>query len=409
MKKKANILYITFDGICDSLGRSQVLPYLVGLSKEYNITILSAEKPKVLQEHNNLVQSIVNKNSIKWVYTEYFNKPPIIGPYLLKRKITQIANQLQQTDNYDVIHCRSYLSAMVGLYLKRKYRVKFIFDMRGFWADERVDGKIWDRKKPIYNFIYSYFKKQEKVLLQSADYIVTLTHSAKEIIHGWKYINGENLKIQVVPCCVDLDKFNQDKIDLQKAIDYKNELKISDSDFILSYLGSIGTWYMLNEMLDFFKELLLEKPAAKFLFISKEKASVIRACKEKNIDLDKIIIKPVAYDDVPTLLRLSDASIFFILPVFSKKASSPVKQGEIMAMGIPIICNSGVGDTDFVIEKYNAGILVDEFTNIDYSQSIKKFENTQFNKEEIKRGADEYYALEKGVEKYNNIYKSIVE
>ena len=35
----------------------------------------------------------------------------------------------------------------------------------------------------------------------------------------------------------------------------KETLGISDDDFVISYLGSIGTWYMLPEMLDFFKKL----------------------------------------------------------------------------------------------------------------------------------------------------------
>ena len=39
------ILYITFDGITDPLGRSQILPYLAGLSKMgHTIHILSQEK-----------------------------------------------------------------------------------------------------------------------------------------------------------------------------------------------------------------------------------------------------------------------------------------------------------------------------------------------------------------------------
>jgi hypothetical protein len=50
-------------------------------------------------------------------------------------------------------------------------------------------------------------------------------------------------------------------------------------------------------------------------------------------------------------ISLFDTSIFFIRPTYSKKASSPTKQGEIMAMGIPLICNYGVGDTDEIVKK----------------------------------------------------------
>lgn len=408
MGNPLKILYITFEGICGSLGRSQVLPYLVGLSKKsYKVTILSAEKPKEYKAYEQIVQSIVSENGINWVRVEYFNKPPIIGPFLLKQKITKKAEQLHLREKFDVVHCRSYLSSMIGMFLKQKYDTKFIFDMRGFWADERVDGKIWNRKNPVYNIIYQYFKKQEKKLLLNADYIVTLTHTAKEIIHNRGDVNGKKLKIKVVPCCVDLNKFVVQKVNLQKKESYKTKLQISDTDFVLSYLGSMGTWYMLNEMLDFFKVLEQENENAKFLFISKEKDLIEKTCTAKNINLDKIIVQAVSYDDVPTLLSLSKVAIFFILPYFSKKASSPVKQGEIMAMQIPIICNSGVGDTDYVINKYHAGVLVNNFTEKDYKKAINNYYNTTFSKQEIRKGAEEFYGLENGVESYSEIYLQV--
>ena len=45
------ILYITYDGIMDPLGQSQVMPYLTGLaSLGTDITLLSFEKPQSLRD-----------------------------------------------------------------------------------------------------------------------------------------------------------------------------------------------------------------------------------------------------------------------------------------------------------------------------------------------------------------------
>ena len=43
--------------------------------------------------------------------------------------------------------------------------------------------------------------------------------------------------------------------------------------FLISVL--LGTWYMLDEMLDFFKILLRKNISAKFLFITKDKPDQI--------------------------------------------------------------------------------------------------------------------------------------
>ena len=34
--------------------------------------------------------------------------------------------------------------------LKKLFGIKFIFDMRGFWADERIDGEIWKNDSAIF-------------------------------------------------------------------------------------------------------------------------------------------------------------------------------------------------------------------------------------------------------------------
>ena len=37
------------------------------------------------------------------------------------------------------------------------------------------------------------------------------------------------------------------------------------------------------------------------------------------------------------------------MPSFSKKASCPTKMGEIMNLGVPVICNKGVGDVEEIM------------------------------------------------------------
>ncbi|MFI5206333.1 MAG: glycosyltransferase, partial [Candidatus Paceibacterales bacterium] len=178
------------------------------------------------------------------------------------------AFELHKTKNFKIVHCRSYISALVGMDMKEKLGVKFVFDMRGFYADERLDGGIWKLSNPVYRLVYDYFKQKEKEFLSAADYTVTLTQKAKDIIHRWNDISGQPVPIQVVPCCADLELFSQKSVDKALLEQLRQKFKLSGNEFVLSYLGSVGTWYMLDEMLDFFKCLLQSKPDAWFLFIT---------------------------------------------------------------------------------------------------------------------------------------------
>ena len=389
------VLYISYDGMTDNLGQSQVIPYLKGLSElGYSFTLLSCEKPENYTNNKTLIQELLNESKIEWIPLMYHKSPPILSTafdlYKIQTKAISLYNELK----FDIVHCRSYLPSLVGLRLKKKYGVKFIFDMRGFWADERIDGNLWNIKNPIYKLIYNIFKRREKSFLQESDYIISLTQNGKKIISSGELGYQVNTPIQVVPCCVDLDLFN-----------IKERKKIK-GEFILSYIGSIGTWYMLDEMLDFFKILNTIKTNAKFLFITREpKQYVLDRCIAKKIDVNSIIIKSAERNEVPAYIAQSDASIFFIKPVFSKRASSPTKQGEIMAMGVPIICNTKVGDTEYVVEKYNSGILINSFVLSAYKKAIDELLNLDFKSADIRNGAQDFYSLTRGIENYDAVYK----
>ena len=386
----------------DPLGQSQVIPYLKYLSKEFEIHLFSFEKPN----NKDLVykiKSILKNNNIIWTPIPYTKSPPFISKIYDILKFFLIVNKNFKIHHPKLFHCRGhYITSLIGLRFCKQRKVKYVFDMRGFWADERVDGKIWSLDNFIYKKIYNYFKSKEKEFLQFSDYTISLTESGKKEILSWNLPNQS--KIKVIPCCTDENLFQTKNIQNVRA-----ELGYNKDDFLISYVGSVGTWYMLDEMLDFFKCLKTKKPKAKFLFITKDNPQfILEKVKNKKIDISSIKIQPSSREMMPSYIGVSNFSIFFILPVFSKKASSPTKMGEIMNLGIPIICNSGVGDVDEIMDKSMPELIVKDFSNKEYERVIDLITNNyQPNQKTIIETSHSYYSLEKGVEKYKEVYKEI--
>jgi hypothetical protein len=168
---------------------------------------------------------------------------------------------------------------------------------------------------------------------------------------------------------------------------------------------------MTKEMMQFCKLLLNKKPEARFLFISNNNhEDIIAAAAEFDIPADKIMVKMGKRHEVPVLLSFSNYSLFFIKPCYSKLSSSPTKHGEIMAMGIPVIANSGVGDVKEIIEKYKAGFVLDEFTPAAMNAVVDKVcdNNIVFNKDELRAGARDFYNLDKTLLTYITVYKTVL-
>lgn len=391
----------------DPLGQSQVLPYIAGLTKKgYTFHLISFEKHDRYLKHKNHIHKYCEANNIHWHPQDYHVEGGLKKTIRQVRKMNKVAFYLQKRHQFSIVHCRSYIAALAGLKLKRKFGVKMLFDMRGFWANERVDGKIWNLDSKIYRAIYNYFKRKEIQFFKKSDYTISLTTNGMNEIRSWEALKGTDVKIKVIPCCVNLELFDPTKIDAAQKSALKNSLNINEADFILGYVGSIGTWYMLPEMLDYFKVLKSIKASAKFLFVTGEKPEyILQEAIKKDLKPDDFIITSVLHDQVPIHISLFDQSVFFIRPSYSKKASSPTKQGEIMAMGVPLVCNSGVGDTDEIVLKYNSGKVISEFTDEEYRKVIE--ENTVFDSEEITKGAKDYFALEEGVIRYLSVYKAI--
>lgn len=393
MKK---VLYISYDGMTDPLGQSQVLPYLSGLTRKgHTIHLISFEKKDRYQELGQEIQSYCDQNNIHWYPEWYTSNPPILATLNDVRKCWNRAKSLQEQYAFDIVHCRSYIAALIGQRLKKKFNVDFLFDMRGFWADERVDGKIWNLSNPLFKQVYQFFKKKEKSFLFNADAVVSLTKKAKSEMITWDVTPDLATKTTVIPCCADLDLFKTGR-----------NAAPQNTPFILGYIGSIGTWYMLDEMLDFFKVLKQQKPTAVFHFATKEnRENIIKIAKAKGLSETDFKVESFKHSDVPKFIETLSASVLFILPTYSKMASCPTKLGELMAMGVPVICNAGVGDTETIVVESSAGALVHSLDEVGYMEAINQLSNFDFIK--ATNGAQRIFSLENGVESYHKIYSTI--
>lgn len=423
-----NVLYLSYDGLTDPLGQSQILPYIKGLSEEgYIFTLITFEKPERFKAGRERIEKICAASHIDWHPLAYTKNPPVLSTLYDIDKLQKKAEDLHTTKKFTLVHCRSYITSLVAVRLKANCKIPFIFDMRGFWADERVDGKIWNLRNPIYKTVYKYFKKKERTFLEQADAVVSLTHAGKDEIENWfnenpifggneNYYNYDRTaailkKTTVIPCATDLEHFDLSRISSNKRKWLGAVYGIDPDHEYLGYVGSLGTWYMAEEMLDLYYHLLQTRPKIRFLILSHDDLEGLRAKADKlNIPRSFIVQISAERKDVPALMSMMAASVFFILPAYSKKASSPTKQGELMAMGIPVICNDHVGDTGSIVRKYNSGYVTKDFNLMDFQTISENWEEiVRLNHDNIRAGAKEYFSLDKGVEAYREIYEKVLD
>nr|WP_254659555.1 glycosyltransferase [Mucilaginibacter sp. PPCGB 2223] len=392
----------------DSLGESQVISYLKELSKKgFKFTIISFEKKKAFEQKKHAIQKITDECNILWCPAMYTKKPPVISTLFDLWKMKKMAAALEKEHQYDVVHCRSYIAAMAGLYLKKitKGKIKFIFDMRGFWIEERVEGGMWDLKKPLFKIVYSFFKSQEQKFYQQSDKIVSLTDAGKGYIVKAEGINEK--KIGVVPTCVDFELFKL--TDLQQRNDLKKQLKIDADAKVFVYAGAVGGSYTTDLILKVYYYYKLYFKHTHLLLLAKDSlnADSLVTLDELEIKPDEITIIQSPFREVYRYLNIGSLGYVFYAKGWSNIARSPTKMGEYLACGLPTLVYGDIGDVNklkndleiFITGDISQGSCFGLFAEIEKSTKAPQIMRSE---------AYEYCSLEKGVKFYDNIYHELM-
>ncbi len=96
--RTTEVLYLSYDGLTDQLGQSQILPYLCGLSaRGFSITIVSFEKPERFATGRQEIETLCTSNGLRWVPLLYHRRPPVLSTlydlFVLRRVVKNAAPQ----------------------------------------------------------------------------------------------------------------------------------------------------------------------------------------------------------------------------------------------------------------------------------------------------------------------------
>lgn len=397
MKLIVNILYISYDGILEPLGQSQVLAYLENLAVENKIILISFEKAIYIKDQSlkEAIKMRLRAFNVTWIPLRYHKWPSVIATAVDVAAGIFVATYISLVRRPQIVHARSYVPALIALVIRRTTGAKFVFDMRGFWADERTDGGLW----PPGGRLYRLTKWFERQFLVAADHVVTLTYSSLDPLRAMQPEVKKSLPITVIPTCVDLNRFSPVSIMRTRE------------EFTVGYVGSLGTWYLLDEMLAVFKALQGFRREAKLLFVNRnEHAKIEAAAADHGIDYSRIEMISAVFSDVPSLINRMDVGLMLIKPCFSKVASAPTKLAEYLGCGVPCFGNVGIGDTGEILEVNRVGVALQSFDLSAIDDAVERMlllVDDPLIGLRCRATAQTFFSLDDGAKKYARIYASL--
>ena len=395
-------LYICYFGLREPLVQTQVLPYLRQLAAaDIQVHLLTfephfADSWTTAELGSN--RSVLLQQGIRWSALPYHKRPSLPATLYDILAGARFATALARRESINVLHARAHVPMAMALLAQRRTPLKLIFDIRGLMAEEYVDSGIWKKRSLPFRLV----KALERTGIRRADQIVVLT----ERLRAWIIANGLKPanQIQVIPCCVDFGRFR----------DAAAPETPDSNKFEVVYAGSLLGLYLVEEMGRFFKALKALRPDA-FLRIlsvsapSHGKAALTRAgLTERDFE-----ITAATPDQVPTHLERAQLGISFRKPTFAQIAASPTKIPEYLAAGLPVICNSGIGDTDELVEREKVGVVIQNFDQGSYETAAAKAVEIAADpriSDRARRVAQQYFDLKTvGGRSYVDVYRKLEE
>lgn len=380
MKRKTNILVLTYWSYKDALIQAYTLPYLRIIkeqisddSKIYLVTFEQKHQRLSLEEHDQIKQQLL-KNGIIW-------KPSVYKGFSVDaffRIIFLLLNLLQLIifHNIRIIHAWCMMGGTIGFLLSKLTGRTLIIDSYEPHAESMVENGTWKKNSLPFKLLF-YF---EKKLTQHAKIIISATEEMRN--YSRQKYNVDIKTFYVKPACVDPDFFSEKH---RKNKELLRQLNLEDK-LVCVYAGKFGGIYLTKEVFRFFK-VAQNYWGDKFralLLTNYPEEELKNWAHENNLDWKNIIVKFVNHKEVADYLGLGDFAITPVKSVPTKRYCTPIKDGEYWALGLPVVITKNISDDSEIIRKNDIGAVIEELNDESYVVAVKKIDEILFqrNREE---------------------------
>jgi len=390
-----NVLYLSYDGALDPLGGSQVVPYLEGLSAlGHRFDLITFEKPTQWSKttEREAMSRRLRQAGVAWHPLRYHKRFSVGATAFDLARARSLAGGLVKRRHIELIHARSYPPALVARSVGRRRGLPYLFDIRGFYPQERVDGGIW----PPGGALFQAATRAETMLLRDAAGVITLTHKSVPLLRSMMERARSRASLEVIPTCVDLTRFQPSPVPARRPC--------------LAYLGSLGTWYLIEEMLRFAAAGVRHAGARIRLIVNDPGDRLGPMLTSAGLSGTDVDVTSVPYDQVPAAMSDVTATFAFIQPAPSKVASAATKVSESWAMGLPVAVNDGVGDAADLVRDDGLGIVVDPAATASFperAQELVALGADDATRRRCRATAEQRFDIATAARTYDRVYSEV--
>jgi glycosyltransferase involved in cell wall biosynthesis len=369
------LTYLSFDSLVAGVGASQVRPYVERLAQRgVDVVVHSFEPDRPPTE---LVATLAAQG-VRW-RSHRFGRPGPVGG------LERVARAAVHVRRAELLHARADPAAAAAALAAPR---SWIWDMRSFWADERVVMGTLRRGSAEERVM----RGVERRAAASSAAIIVLAATA---IESLEQRHGPHVreKVRVIPTCVDLSRFPVTGMPTARPL-----------RLLLS--GSLNRFYDVRAMIRLVEAVRRRQPAE--LHVVRPEATrwdaMLRSAGAH--------LSSASYPEVAIEVAASHAGLAICRADAGRslQARMPIKIAESLACGRPVVVNAGLGDMDRLLADYHCGVVVDDLSDVGLEAAAERLCQLLADpglEDRCRALAEDHFDIERGVDRLVEIYRTM--
>ncbi len=273
-----------------------------------------------------------------------------------------------------IIHAGGTLAANVALHTRKHLpHAKIVFQCWGPTSAEFLYGHVGhedNHAPPAIAAEADQIEEMDRASFREVDAIVSIGESMTR--HLTEHYQVPVEKTLLVPCCVDVATFTAAQTERQRV---RQQLGLEDR-FVVAFVGSLHRWQEPGGVLHLFELIRELEPQAHLLALTPSPSQLRQQLDEHHIAATHSTVMQVPHSEVPAYLNASDIGLLgrglLQKPSLVNAISSPIKYGEYLASGCPVILGEGVGDFSELTKTQRVGVVIPHNAIDDEMRSLLK-------------------------------------
>lgn len=336
MSKK--LLFITWDSDASNYLETLFFPILKGLRERGKISPFVWQFSWAGKEEVARLSAMALREGISYTHMPISRRfHPILGTLTAVLKSSKSLKTFIEKNRIEIVMPRSTMPAWLVLRLLPSLSAapQIIFDADGLPIQERVDFAGLKEGGLLHRLLTAI----ERKMLARADKVVVRSFRARDI------------HLQRVPDLQD-SKFHKVGNGRSEELFYpelrRNEIReslgIPRDQWLLVHSGSLSGGYETSKMFELIDSLNKLKISAKLLFLTRDEVTA-RQLIPPSLS-SKVLVVTCPFQEIPEFLRAADIGICLRKKAKSIAGIAPIKLGEYLMCGLPVVLSEGIGDFD---------------------------------------------------------------